>query len=360
MIEREYLIALYSFLAFGPVRTGLLINYFGSSKKVWKATTTELSKVGLSSKTVKEFEIYRKNFNFEHYFSNLKKYSIDVLTKDDKTYPINLKELSDAPFVLYVRGKLKDSDVNSVAIVGSRKMTSYGKEVTTKLASELGRLGLTIVSGLAFGVDLVAHISCLETGGRCIAVLAGGVDKITPRTNEWLGRKIIGAGGAVISEFPPGTTPQRHFFPFRNRIISGMSRGVIVVEGAIKSGTIHTANHAANQGRTVFAVPGPITSPMSQAPLYLIKNGAKMLTGVTDILEELDIQTRVDQKVVEKVLPSGKSEEKLYELLQKEPHHIDELARITGLTVPEISASLTVMELKGLVKNVGRGIYKCI
>jgi len=360
MMEREYLIALYSFLAFGPVRTDLLIKYFGSSQKAWNAPSKKLIEVGLQQKIVKEFDSYRQKFDFKGYFSSLKNLSIKVLTKDDRNYPINLKDLPDAPFVLYVRGELKDSDVNSVAIVGSRKMTSYGKEVTTRFASELGRLGLTVISGLAFGVDFAAHAACLEAGGRCIAVLAGGVDRITPRTNEWLGRKIISSGGAVISEFPPGTTPQRYYFPFRNRIISGMSRAVIVVEGAIKSGTIHTANHAANQGRSVFAVPGMITSPMSQAPLYLIKNGAKVLTETKDILEELDVQIRVDQKVVERTMPSGKDEEKLYQLLQKEPLHIDELARTTGLTVPEISASLTVMELKGLVKNNGGGIYKRI
>ena len=170
--------------------------------------------------------------------------------------------------------------------------------------------------------------------------------------------KIIKSGGAIVSEFPPGVEAQRHFFPFRNRIISGLSKAVIVVEGMIKSGTIHTAKHAANQGRTVFAVPGQVFSPMSAAPNYLIKNGARMITSSQDILEELDLQLKVDKEAVNVIMPQDKDEEKLVEILTNEPLHLDELARISGLAVSVISARLTVMELKGMVKNVGNGVYK--
>lgn len=358
MTEREYLTALYSFLPFGPARTKLLVNYFGSSKNAWKATPGELTAVGLKKDTRDEFIKYRNNFDFKNYFDRLKRKSIDVITIDDSNYPDNLKSLTDAPLVLYVRGKFKKSDSNSVAIVGSRKMTTYGREVTTKLASELSRVGVTIVSGLAFGVDLAAHKAALDAGGRCIAVLASGVDLITPRSNEWLGLKIIKSGGAVISEFAPGTKPQKYFFPFRNRIISGLSKAVIVVEGMIKSGTIHTAKHAAEQGKTVFAVPGAITSPMSQAPHYLIQNGATMVTDTKDIIDELSLQISVDTEAVEKIMPGDEIEEKLLKIIEKEEIHIDEVVRLSKLPMNKVSSKLTIMELKGLIKSLGDGVYK--
>lgn len=357
MTEKEYLIALCSFIFLGPARTNLLIQYFGSAKAAWRATKNELLQVGLQEKLVSEFLRYKDGFEFKSYFYRLRQSSIDVVTKMDENYPKNLKDIEDAPLVLYLRGRLKREDSNAVAIVGSRKMTSYGREVTKKIAGELASLGITIVSGLAFGIDLVAHKSTLEVGGRCIAVLASGVDKITPRANEWVGERILNSGGAVISEFPLGIEPQRHFFPFRNRIISGLSRAVIVVEGMIRSGTIHTANHAARQGRTVFAVPGPITSPASQAPHYLIKNGAKLITEVKDVLEELDFELRVD-KEIEELIPDDELESKLISIIANEPLHLDELARIAGLKVSEVSGKLTLMELKGLVRHIGGGIYK--
>ncbi|KKR30431.1 MAG: hypothetical protein UT61_C0007G0007 [Candidatus Woesebacteria bacterium GW2011_GWA1_39_8] len=359
-ISKKYLVALTSYTQFGPVRTKLLTQYFGGAKNAWNATFQKLAEVGLREKTIKSFLEYRDGFDFERYFNRLNDYGIDFVTINDEDYPENLKGLEDAPQVLYVRGALSKNDCNAVAIVGSRKMTSYGREVTEKLAMELASVGITIVSGLAFGVDLAAHKSVLEVNGRCIAVLASGVDVITPRSNEWLGLKIIKTGGAIVSEFPPGVEAQRHFFPFRNRIISGLSKAVIVVEGMIKSGTIHTAKHAANQGRTVFAVPGQIFSPMSAAPNYLIKNGAKMITSSQDILEELDLQLRVDKEAVEKILPNDGLEEKLIEILEREPLHLDEIGRISGLKVSEVSGKLTVMELKGMIKNIGNGVYKKI
>ncbi len=168
-------------------------------------------------------------------------------------------------------------------------MTHYGRSVTEKLATSLAHMGITIISGLAFGIDVEAHKNALGAGGRCIAVLASGIDVITPRSNDWLGQLILKKGGAIISEYPPGVVPQKYFFPFRNRIISGLAKGVVVVEGLIKSGTIHTARHAANQGKVVFAVPGPITSPSSAAPHFLIKSGARIVTDAQDILDELEL-----------------------------------------------------------------------
>ena len=336
----------------------MLRKYFKSARNVWKASKKDLVDVGLRMRVIAEFDDYRKSFDIEKYLIRLKKLNIEFVTIDDKNYPTNLIDLDDAPTVLYVRGEIKLSDANAVAIVGSRKMTSYGREVTEKLAIQLAGYGVTIISGLAFGVDLAAHKAAVEVGGRCIAVLASGVDIITPQSNEWLGRKIIKSGGAIVSEYPISTMPQKAFFPFRNRIISGLAKAVIVVEGMERSGTIHTANHAAKQGREVFAVPGQITSPMSGAPHYLIKNGAKMVTDVKDILDELDMQLKVDKDEVEKIMPSDKDEEKIIKVLENEEFHVDEIARLSKISANEVSAKLTMMELKGMVKSLGGGIYR--
>jgi DNA processing protein len=360
MSEKQYLVALYAFTSFGPARTNLLINYFGSSKAAWNADRGKLREIGLSKKTVEKFNVFRKNFDLKEYFNRLKKLKIEYVIHSDDNYPENLRGLEGAPLVLYVLGRLKASDTQAVAMVGTRKMTSYGREVATKFAHELSAMGIVIISGLAFGVDAAAHIATIEAGGRGIAVLASGLDIITPASNTELAKRLVKGGGAIVSEYPLGTSPLRTFFPSRNRIISGLSKAVVVVEGARKSGTLLTASAAAEQGRQVFAVPGQITSPMSEASHYLIKNGAKMATNVEDIVEELDLQFTIDKEEVEKVMPSDKTEEKLVEILANEPLHLDDIGRISGLQVSDVSAKLTVMELKGMVKNIGNGVYKKI
>lgn len=358
MSEREYLAALYGFTAFGPARTKLLLDYFGSAKKVWGLKDNALLEINLSKNLVDKFVEYREAFDPKDYFRKLKSLGINFLTKEDTAYPANLKDIDDAPVVLYVKGKLEKSDVNSVAIIGTRKMTSYGKEIADRFAAELAGVGVTVVSGLALGIDAVAHKSALDIGGRTIAVLASGLDIVTPASNRNLANEIVKREGALVSEYPLGQPPLRGNFPSRNRIISGLSKAVVVVEGAKKSGTLLTASAAAEQGRTVFAVPGQISSPMSEAPHFLIKNGAKTVTSVKDILEELDMQLKVDRKEIEKVMPSGKEEELLLKIVEKEPLHLDEIARISTLKVADVSAILTVMEMRGLIKNVGGGVYK--
>lgn len=360
MNEEKYLVAIYSFSYFGPVRTKLLISYFGSPKKVWAADKKGLLEIGLKENVVHKFIEYRQNLDLKRYFDKLRILSVKFITYKDKNYPLNLKGLSDAPLVLYYKGTLKKSDKNAVAIVGSRKNTSYGREVATKLSGALASYGIVIVSGLAFGIDTAAHKSCLEVGGRTLAVLASGLDIITPTTNTFLAKEIIKKDGAIISEYPLGHRPGKSDFPERNRIISGLSKAVLVIEGAQKSGTLHTASHAAEQGRQVFAVPGQITNPMSEAPHYLIKNGARLVTGVLDILNELDLQIRADSKVVEKIIPKGKDEVIILRVLETEPLHLDEIVRISGLTASTVSSRLTIMEIKGIVKNIGNGIYKKI
>jgi DNA processing protein len=352
-----YLAALYSFEGFGTARVKLLIDYFGGAKEAWNSDADALIDVGINKELVGKFISYRNAFDFDFFLSILKKEKINLVSINDPDYPENLKGLDDAPLVLYYKGKLSKNDINSVAIVGSRRMTSYGRDVTQKIASELASFGIAIVSGLAFGVDMTAHESALDAGGKCIAVLASGVNVVTPYSNRWLGSKIIEAGGVIISEYPPNTKAKKHYFPYRNRIISGLSKAVIVVEGRIKSGTIHTANHAASQGRSVFAVPGQILSVMSEAPHYLIKNGAKLFTSVSDVLDELNLQLRVDRDKISEFAPADDLERLISDILDC-PKHVDEIRRRTGLKISEISAKLTVMEIKGIVKNLGGGIYR--
>ncbi len=360
MTRRQYLVALYAFIPFGPARIQALLSFFENPKNVWNADRKSLIDVGLKKKTVDEFFKHKDNFNSENYFNTLDKLGIGYITIDDNVYPENLKNLTNAPIVLYIKGKLSRNDTNSVAIVGSRKMTSYGKEVAELFSGELASCGATIISGLARGIDTTAHKAAIVAGGRTIAVLGCGLNTIYPSENSGLAKKIVETGGAIISEYPLDYPTLRTNFANRNRIISGISAAVLVVEGAKKSGTLLTASHAAEQGRQVFAVPGQITSPLSGAPHFLIQNGAKFAFSPKDIIEELDLQFQVDKEKIEKVMPSDKDEKKLLELLENEPLHLDEIVRISKISTNEVSSRLTIMELKGLVKNQGGGKYKKI
>lgn len=358
MEEKKYLVALYAFTDFGPARTNLLTSYFKSAKNVWNAQAVELLEVGLRKPTVEKFINHRNNFDFEGYFGKLEKYNIKYLTKADKYYPNNLKKLDNAPVVLYYIGTLSKNDDNAISIVGSRKMTSYGREVAEKFSTDLASYGITIVSGLARGIDTIAHRSALGVNGRTLAVIASGLDTIYPPENLGLAREIINKGGAILSEYPLGYPALPVNFPSRNRIVSGLSKAVLVVEGETKSGTLLTASHAAEQGRAVFAVPGQITSPMSGAPHFLLQNGAKMALSPKDILDELDLQVKVNKDEVLKVLPESADEKKIVEILENEPLHLDEIARISKVEVSRISSTLMSMSLKGMVKDMGGGVYK--
>lgn len=358
MSDKEYLIALSTFTPFGPMRTALLIKYFKTAKKVWGAGQSELTKVGLSEKIVTNFIKHKNDFDSLKYFKKLKDLSINVLTIFDDEYPANLKEISDAPYVLYVRGNLEKQDARSVAIVGTRMMTSYGREVTQRLATELANFGVTVVSGLALGVDAEAQRAALKANGRTIAVLASGLDIISPFANKTLALEFIKDNGALVSEYPLGYSPHPYDFPVRDRLISGMAKAVVVTEGRIKSGTFYTIKAAADQGRPVFAVPGPITSPTSEGPNYLIQNGAKLVTSSKDVMEELNMQTIVDRKKVESIMPSDDFEAKIIDILGLEPLHLDELVRISGRKTSDVSARLTFMEMKGMVRNLGQGMYR--
>lgn len=357
MTEKEALIALSSFVPFGSARIGLFREYFGSARAAWSAPVKKFAEIGLSEKLVFEFRNFRDKFDVDSYFARLKKYGVQVLVAADREYPNRLAEISDPPVVLYLKGELLKEDSVCVAIVGSRKVTSYGRNVAERLSSGLADAGVTVVSGLALGVDGIAHKATLEGGGRTVAVIGSGLDDIYPPAHRWLAQKII-KSGAVISEYPLSYPALPINFPHRNRIISGMSLGVVVIEGTDKSGTLLTAAHAASQGRDVFAVPGPITSPTSAAPNLLIKQGAKMVTDVRDILEELDIRRRTQGVAHREIFPESDEESIILGILENEPLHIDDVVRRSEKEPGFVISTLTTMELKGLVKALGGGMYE--
>ena len=341
----------------GPRRFRRLLNFFGDPETAWQANANELIEAGLEESVAMELLEHRRQTDPEREYAKLAPHQIHTIVFDEEAYPPLLREIPDPPVILYIRGELRPRDQNGIAIVGSRKFTPYGKQVSYDLARDLTRAGLTINSGLALGIDAIAHQTVLEHSGRTIAVLASGVDSIYPANNRMLAEKIIAGQGAVISELPLGTPPLKHHFPTRNRIIAGLSLGTIVVEAAVESGALITAAHALEQNRQVFAVPGSIYSPASAGPNNLIKMGAKAVTTANDVLEELNLNDLVAETLQAEVLGDNDEEQKILQSLSRQPRHFDEIAKLTGLPSPTIAAQLTIMEMKGKVRNLGANQY---
>ena len=280
---------------------------------------------------------------------------IEVIKKSSQNYPEILKEISNAPKQLYVRGNLpKDCNLN-FAIVGTRAASDYGKTLAFKIAKELAKLGFNIVSGLALGIDTQAHLGALAANGRTTAVMGSAPDdnSIYPSENLNLVKKIISSGGAVISEYEPGTKSEIWFFPERNRIISGLSRGVLVVEAPEKSGALITARVALEQNREVFAIPGSIFSKNSFGTNNLIKSGAKMVTTVDDILEELNLTDLKTEKEVKEEENLTEEEKIILKIVEKEPIHIDKVCEISKMAANQVLSIVSVLEIKGIIKNIG-------
>jgi DNA processing protein len=283
---------------------------------------------------------------------------IRKLTLQDKGYPAILKEIHDPPKELYIKGEIIPQDKVAIAIVGTRKYSQYGKQATLDIAGKLARLGITIVSGLAKGIDTFAHQAALENNGRTIAVLGSGMDRksFSPLRNYELG-EIITQNGAVISEYPQGTPGALFTFPQRNRIISGLSLGVVVVEAPQESGALITANLALEQNREVFAVPGDIYAKNSQGTNNLIKMGAKLVNDIEDILEELNLSHLINVPRKEKIKPETKEEEIIISFLSAQPTHIDEIIKLSKLPVSAVNSTLMILELKKVVRNLGRNSF---
>ncbi len=338
----------------GSVRFRKLFKYFGNMEKAWKAGLSDWKKAGLEEDLTCQILDMRDNIDPDKEMEKLEKENIEVLTFLDRKYPKLLKEIHSPPALLYIKGKFEKEDKFAVSIVGTRRATSYGKQTTYEIAYNLAKSGLTIVSGLAIGIDREAHKAALDAGGRTIAVLACGLDKATiyPPNNRKLADQLAECG-AIISEYPLQTPALRHYFPARNRIISGLSLGTLVSECGERSGALITARHALEQNREVFALPGNIYSPGSTGPNNLIKMGAKPVTSFQDILDELNLNQAVEYTKVSKIIPDSKEEEILLQFLSKESIHVDNLVKKSKLDTAVVTSTLTLMEMKGKVKNLG-------
>ncbi len=350
-----YWVALSLVPGVGSILMKRLLDRFGSPEAVFHAPLRELSQVeGVGTSVAEEIRKGPMEERVEREFELLKRVGGNLVTIDDASYPKRLKEIYDPPPLLYVKGELKEEDELAIAIVGSRKTTPYGRCVTEKIAQELGRHGITIVSGMARGIDSLAHWGALSGGGRTIAVLGSGVDVVYPRENRNLYKRIV-EGGAVVSEFPMGSPPEGAHFPKRNRIISGLAIGVVVVEAGMGSGSLITANYALEQGREVFAVPGNVGAESSRGTHHLIKSGAKLVESSEDILEEVLPQWRRERQALEEskppVLNLTEEERVLYERLGETPLHIDVLIRESSLEPGKVSSLLLNLELKGLISQ---------
>lgn len=356
--DRKYWLGFSLVPEIGPKRLSHLLNRFGDLALAWTASETRLCEAGLDRQPVENLLRVRRQLNLDAEMAKIEKAGARLLTLADEHYPALLKKIPDAPTVLYVRGQLALEDDHALSIVGTRRATSYGRDAAYHFAKQLAAQGITIISGLAHGVDSAAHRGALDGGGRTLAVLGCGIDRIYPADNQKLADDIL-RHGAIISEFPVGTPPDGRNFPRRNRIISGLALGVLVVEAPEKSGALITTTTAAEQGREVFAVPGNIFNPMSGGTNRLIQDGAKLVMAVEDILEELNIthQNAQASTITERIVPANDTEKSLLQLLGADPIHVDDLTRLCGLPVSIVNSTLTILELKGLARMVGHMQY---
>jgi DNA processing protein len=359
MDDKQYWVAFNLVRGIGAVRLQGLIQHFGDAASAWHAEPEELRAAGISAKVLERMLEMRSSLNVEQLWERIEAQGIRIITLQDESYPRRLKEIEQPPPVLYARGGLLGEDDFAVAIVGTRRITPYGRQVTEELASFLGGNGITVVSGLARGVDAAAHTAAIRAGGRTIAVLGSGVDRIYPPENRALAEQIM-ERGAVISDYAVGTAPDAGNFPPRNRIISGLSLAVVVVEAGETSGALITAGFAAEQGREVFAVPGSILAPQSKGTNKLIQSGALPLLSAQDLLQALNLTQVGEHRSARQALPADEVEQQLLAALSREPLHVDELRSQTGLPVEKVSAALVMMELKGMVRQVGAMHYVAV
>jgi DNA processing protein len=342
----------------GPKTFQKLLVLLGSEKAAWEADNEDFKKAGAGTVNFLKFDKFRKSFNHTVYFQKMTRAKIDYVPFGEKYYPESLMQIEDPPIGLFIKGNKKIlSEDLKIAVVGARKITSYGEQVTESLVRELCSHGFTIVSGMALGIDAIAHKSAIENRGMTVAILGCGVDCPFPRENERLYEEILDSGGSIISEYPLGMPPNQGTFPARNRIIAGLCKAVLVTEAAEDSGSLITAEHAVRQKKPVFAVPGPITSRTSIGTLKLIKQGAVIAISAEDILKELEIKNQKSNlKTIIQNLKLSEDEEKIYKALQDEELTIDEISNSTKIKADKLSSMLSEMELNGVIRSSG-GIF---
>ncbi len=371
--DRECLAALTFVPEIGPLTIKKLLSFFGSARAVFEAPKERLEASGIGERKIEGILRFAGWKDVRRMLERARESGMKVLTSESGEFPEQLKNISDCPPLLYVNGDILEEDKYALGIVGTRTPTHYGKVHAENIAAGLAKKGFTIVSGLARGIDSAAHKGALRAGGRSIGVMGSGLDVPYPPENYVLMQKLA-SSGAVVSEFTPGTGPNKENFPRRNRIISGLSLGVLVVEAGKNSGSLITANYALDQGKEVFAIPGNISSAVSSGTNELIKSGAKVVTGIDDIIEELapvlkgflsreaisnaSGQEPARQAELKAALAPG--ERQVVEALGPEPVHIDEIARQLGMGASQIMGILLQLELKGIVKQVaGKKFFIC-
>jgi len=354
----KYLNAINKISGIGPHKIKLLLNYFSNPEAIWKADISHLKQSGIGEKTAQNLFFAKKDIHPETEWKKLEKENIRILALDDPDYPKLLKESSNPPYLLYIKGNLDFKEKPALAIVGSRIYTSYGAQIARQLAKELAQAGIIIVSGMAFGIDSFAHLGALEGTGETIAVLGNSLDdkNIYPKDNFNLSRQIMD-NGALISEYAVETSAGPLTFPARNRIIAGLTLGTLVVEAGAKSGALITARMALEYNREIFSVPGSIFSSQSLGTHKLIRQGAKIVTGVQDILEELNLKEDYRQNKITSKNPSNPEESKILKVLSGEPLHIDNISKLAKLQTTNVNVTLSLMEMKGWVKNIGGQNY---
>jgi DNA processing protein len=355
--ELQYWVAFGRVPQIGRARFSLLESHFGSLEDAWKASPAALQSAGLTGPALSALLAARDGISPEAEVDKLDQLGVAALTWNDDRYPSRLKEIFDRPPVLYVRGQLTANDEWAVSLVGTRRATAYGRQAAEELATGLAANGITVVSGLARGIDSIGHKAALAAGGRTVAALACGLDMVYPPENLRLAQEMM-ERGALVSDYPIGTQPKSEYFPRRNRIMVGMSLGVLVVEGDLKSGALITARQAIDENREVFAVPGSIYSPTYRGTNWMIQHGqAKLVTRVEDVLEELNLTMAGHQMEAKELLPADETEASLLRLLSAEPIHIDDVRRESKLAIEVVSSALALLELKGMVRQVGNMSY---
>ncbi len=352
MRDARYWVGFNRVYGVGPAKVHALIDHFGNLDMAWNAEPGDLREAGLDRRSIENLLKARKTLDLDQEINRVEKAGARIVIWDDADYPPLLKNLPDAPPVLYIKGQLNAADREwTVAIVGTRRASAYGRQVAEMLATDLARNGITIVSGLARGIDAFAHESALKAGGRTLGVLACGIDQVYPPEHAKLAARIV-EQGALLTETPCGSPPEGGNFPARNRIISGLSLGTIVVEAPATSGALITSDRALEQGREVFAVPGNIFAKTSHGTNDLLKEGATLVTSAQDVLEALNLKMVTAHSEARAVIPEDPTEAKLFALLSNDPTHIDYLVRESGLPVAQVSSTLALMELKGSVRQI--------
>lgn len=359
--ERHYWLGFSLISGIGIKRLQQFLQAFDTLKNAWHASDRDVSQARIDANVRTQFLKARRSLDLDTEIRKLERKEAWFIAYNESNYPDGLRQLPDAPPVLYGRGQLTENDAHALAVVGTRKPTKYGLDAAFDLSLQLASAGLTIISGLAPGIDAAAHQGALKANGRTLAVCGCGVDIVYPREHEALARQIM-ERGALLSEVPLGMPPDGRNFPRRNRLISGLSLGVLVVEAPENSGALITANLAAEQGRDVFAVPASIYNNVGRGANRLIQDGAKLVTSAEDVLAEFNMTVQLTQtrKAVQQVIPANETEAQILKLIGTEPLHIDEIVRLSGLSTPVVGSTLTVLELKGLVQMVGHMQYSLI